>query len=644
MDRTSWIAVTLCTLGLIWWFYTQPKALPRQDVPVVHAAGDAATSQPVPAAPSNPTPEPVSPAPAPSQPEPEEQTFVINDEGIEVTFSTKGGGVKTSKIPAHEDFSGDVPTILNEFGRASVGALSTGIGQIEDAGYELKSGPGAFPIIFERTTGDNLFIRKEWTPVKHEADKGFLWQLRITFRNLAATKHTGTWHLYAGALHPLRRSDQVPCGAVWNGDGEAAWDGEDFVFDDKPQTQLEKRFSQLLWAGVRSQYYTTLIANTAPLRNLPAGGLWAQRHQIDFSSHQGGSGEVFSADAAVTLPAVALEPQQEAAHTFEVYMGPRARSVLSKLDQRPEAGRRYADVMFYGWWGFISSQMLWLLTVFQSWMGSLKASWGWAVILLTLVVRGLLWPLTIKSTRQMKRMSLLAPQMKELQAKYKDEPQRINVEVMKLYKSYGVNPLSGCLPVVIQIPIFFGLYRMLQSAVELRGQGIWWVDDLSMPDTEGNLPQWLPWFFKELPVNPLPLIMTGTMFIQMLMTPKSPDPNMQQQQRILMIMPFFFLFVCYDFASALALYWTISNIVGIIQSWAMKKLPEPALQAPVVVESGLATAGKRGSRPGVKTGKTRKGGGKRPFMELFAQRLAEQQKKAATKPRKPRSGGGPGTT
>jgi YidC/Oxa1 family membrane protein insertase len=310
--------------------------------------------------------------------------------------------------------------------------------------------------------------------------------------------------------------------------------------------------------------------------------------------------------------------------------------VLAKLDKRPEAGRHYADVMFYGWWGFVSRRMLWLLTVFQNWLGGFKSSWGLAIILLTLVVRGLMWPLTIKSTRQMKRMSLLGPQMKDIQAKYKEEPQRMNAEVMKLYKKYGVNPLNGCLPVAIQIPIFFGLYRMLQSAVELRGHGIWWVDDLSMPDTESHLPQWLPWMFGGMAVNPLPLIMAGTMFVQMLMTPKSPDPNMQQQQKILMIMPFFFLFVCYDFASALALYWTISNIIGIVQSWVMKRLPEPALVERPPGPEGDGGAGKRGGKP------PKGGGGKPSFMELFAHRLAEQQKQAATK-RDSRTGGGRGS-
>lgn len=635
MDRTSWIVVILCTLGLVGWFgwYSNlPRSAPPR--PVVEAA--VASEKPAAAAEGATAEEaPATPAEAP------EQRVMVEKDGLKVEFTSRGGGIKSLTIPAHEDFSGYQPMVLNEYGRGPVGALSRGLGDVEEASYELKSGAGELPVVFERRTPAGVVIRKSWTPVDHPASRAFLWKLDVTFTNAGAEKAVDAYSLYTGAVHPLRRNDQIPAGSVWNADGEAGWDGEGIVFDGKPEPRLERNFQQLLWAGVRSQYYTTLVAHTQPLAQLPPGRLWAERHAIDFARHQEGEGEVFGADAAVGLPQLDLAPGGQVTHAMEVYIGPRARSIFSELDDRQGANRRFAEVMFYGWWGMVSRPMLWLLTVFQGWMSGLQSSWGLAVILLTLVVRGLMWPLTIKSTRQMKRMSLLAPQMKELQEKHKEEPQRMNAEVMKLYKRYGVNPLSGCLPVLIQIPIFFGLYRMLQSAVELRGHGIWWVDDLSMPDTEGFLPHWLPWFFSGMPVNPLPLVMAGTMFVQMLMTPKSPDPNMQQQQKILLIMPFFFLFICYDFAAALALYWTISNIVGIGQTWIMKKIPDPELRErpegggpgqPVLAGGPRPTGGK---------------GGKPSFMEIFAQRLAEQQQKQNVKneersrrQQQPRTGGG----
>jgi YidC/Oxa1 family membrane protein insertase len=169
----------------------------------------------------------------------------------------------------------------------------------------------------------------------------------------------------------------------------------------------------------------------------------------------------------------------------------------------------------------------------------------------------------------MKRMSKLAPIMKELKEKHKDDPTKLNQETMQLYRDYKINPAGGCLPMFIQMPIFLGFYRMLFNAVELRHQSFLWVEDLSMPDTLFQIP------FLDIPFNLLPLLMAVTMIIQMKLTPSSGDP---MQRRIFMFMPIFFLFICYNFASALALYWTTQNIFSIGQTWLMNKLPEPELK------------------------------------------------------------------
>jgi YidC/Oxa1 family membrane protein insertase len=160
--------------------------------------------------------------------------------------------------------------------------------------------------------------------------------------------------------------------------------------------------------------------------------------------------------------------------------------------------------------------------------------------------------------------------MKELQEKYKDEPAKQQMEVMKLYKDYGVNPVGGCLPMMLQIPIFFAFYGVLQNAAELRGQPFLWVQDLSMPDTVTQI--------LGYPLNPLPLIMGITMILQMKLTPQ-PATMDKSQRMIFMFMPFIFLFICYNFAAALSLYWATQNLFAIFQSWAMKLyMPEPKLQ------------------------------------------------------------------
>jgi YidC/Oxa1 family membrane protein insertase len=166
-------------------------------------------------------------------------------------------------------------------------------------------------------------------------------------------------------------------------------------------------------------------------------------------------------------------------------------------------------------------------------------------------------------------MGALSPKMQELREKYKDDPTRMNQEVMKLYKQYGINPVGGCLPMVIQIPIFFGLFKMLGQAVELRNAKFLWVRDLSQPDTVGHLPL-LGW-----PINIIPLCMAATQIWLMQMTPKTGDAT---QRRVMMFTPLIFLFICYNFAAALALYYTTQNLFSILQFYQNKNQPMPTLE------------------------------------------------------------------
>jgi YidC/Oxa1 family membrane protein insertase len=245
-------------------------------------------------------------------------------------------------------------------------------------------------------------------------------------------------------------------------------------------------------------------------------------------------------------------------------MGPKDNHMLRQM------GEKWGNIMNYGWFSPISRLLNWVLHIIHDGIAKISHTWSWgiSIVLLTLVVRISIWPLYNKSNRSMKRMSKLKPEMDKIKEKYPNDPNRVNQEVMKLYKKYGVNPIGGCLPMLLQIPIFFGFYRMLQYAVELRHEPfLWWVNDLSQPDTVGH--------FLGFPINLLPIVMTLTSFAQMAMMPKTGD---KMQQRLMMFMPFMFLIFCYSFASALALYWTTQNIFTIFQTWITSKLPEPQLK------------------------------------------------------------------
>jgi YidC/Oxa1 family membrane protein insertase len=211
----------------------------------------------------------------------------------------------------------------------------------------------------------------------------------------------------------------------------------------------------------------------------------------------------------------------------------------------------------------------------MNWLHSfLKLPYGWAIVAITIIIKVLFWPLTQASTRSMKRMQALQPQMKAIAEKYKDDPAKKNQKTMAFMKENKVNPMSGCLPMLIQMPVFIGFFYMLRTAIELRGAGFLWNHDLSQPDTLFTIPG------TNFPFNLLPLIMGGVMLWQTHLTPPSPgvDPG---QQKIMRYLPMIFLVFLYNYSAGLALYWTVQNLLTVLQTKLTKNIPAPALASPL---------------------------------------------------------------
>jgi YidC/Oxa1 family membrane protein insertase len=272
-------------------------------------------------------------------------------------------------------------------------------------------------------------------------------------------------------------------------------------------------------------------------------------------------------EGAMGMPAFQLQPGQTNSLRFQLYVGPKIYNRLAQLQHEE------AEIMNFGMWKLVSQALLNFMNLLHGWV----RDYGVAIILLTACVKGVLWPLQNKANRSMRRMSALAPKMQELRTKYKDDPTKMNQEVMKLYKEHGVNPVGGCLPMLIQIPIFFGLFTMLGQAAELRHASFLWVTDLSQPDTIARLPG-VDW-----PINILPLIMALTSLWLMRMTPNTGDTT---QRRIMMFMPLIFLVFCYNFAAALALYYTTQNLFTILQLWVNQRQPLPVLETVAAPPTG----------------------------------------------------------
>ncbi|MCG3199358.1 MAG: YidC/Oxa1 family insertase periplasmic-domain containing protein [Candidatus Omnitrophica bacterium] len=266
------------------------------------------------------------------------------------------------------------------------------------------------------------------------------------------------------------------------------------------------------------------------------------------------------------------EPQ-----TFAVYAGPKLTESLTRL------GGGLERVVYDSWFDAICRLLEVLLKMFHS----VIPSYGVAIILLCVLSKIVLYPLSYKQAQMQKKMAILQPKIAELKEKFKDDQQRLSQEQMKLWKKHGVNPASGCLPMLAQIPIFIALYRTIQSSIDLRGAPFLWIPDLSLPDMTFFVPYPLP--FLGNAINILPAIMTAVSLWQMHDQKKiMPDPS---QARMMMMMTGFFFFILYHFSSGLVLYWLTNNVTQIIQQKIMEHLGHSASPAAVAAAAAGAANG-----------------------------------------------------
>lgn len=289
-------------------------------------------------------------------------------------------------------------------------------------------------------------------------------------------------------------------------------------FDEK--LNGERYFmGNIRWIAQEDKYFTAAIV---PLNEVEGASVWKE----------GDSAEI----------ALKLKSQK---NDFVLYAGPKEYDSLKKL------GLGLEHIIDFGWFSIVAMPLFWVLKFFYSFLGN----YGWAIIFLTIIIRIPFIPLMHKSQKSMKKMQALQPMMAEIKEKYKKDPQKMQKELTELYKKHKVNPVGGCLPLLLQIPVFIALYNVLLNAIELRGAPfILWINDLSARD---------PYYI-------LPIVMGISMVIQQKMTPSAMDPR---QAKIMMLMPVVFTFLFLTFPSGLVLYWLVNNLLAIIQQYyANKKL------------------------------------------------------------------------
>ena len=604
MDRKAWIVVVICSILLAYNFKLQndnAQILREQQAEAAKNAPEQITSAADGAQPAGLTVK--RPAAVPESTGSEEKHTL---ETGETTFelSSLEGGIKQATFKDElsvKDLSRKVR--MNDLGTNRIGALIGPAGEALDQRFYNIESQDADSIVFFGKLSNGLGVKKSWKKVTEGEGTDYRLQLTLELYNFSDVAiPIGSIQLYTGSTAPLHKGERPDyVNFFWQNDGDYDYENpshfkggffgkEKFDFTTVADEGLD-------FAGVENQFFATIVDP----ENKFSSTIRARPSQITLSPERGGDITTLLS-STMSLPDENLSPKNTKTLVFDIFMGPKNNGLIRSLEGKKD------DVMNYGFFSWISRPLNWLLNFLSGIFGGEgnSWSWGWAVVALTILIRTVMWPLHAKSTRTMKRMSKLQPKMKALKEKYPDDPNKMQQETMKLYREFGVNPMGGCLPLIFQIPVFFGFFTMLQYAVELRNEPFMWVTDLSQPDTMAHLPFGLPFLGDPVPVNILPILMAVTMVLQMKMTPKTGD---KMQQRIMMFMPLMFFFFCYNFASALALYWTTQNIFSIAQTWIMQKMPEPEL-------------------------KTSKNAGKKSMMQKLAERAeeAQKQKKAGRKP------------
>ncbi|MBA4147810.1 MAG: membrane protein insertase YidC [Verrucomicrobia bacterium] len=556
MDRKAIIVLVASFALILFWpklinhFYPPP---PKPDTDLVSTATNDISFK---TRPTEPGAEVSIATPLKSEDAPEETITLTNENGRYV-FTSHGGGLKLielqgyradiecgRKVPAERQ-----PATLNTGARVPVLAMM-GSGLTGKEVYNLtKTGTG---VRAERPLGNGLQIIKTF-----ELSTNYLVKANVRIENRSKEPlQLSSRELVVGTSTPMSAHDQgMEMGVFWYDGSDAEHVNSAFGTgfgcgggSGRTEYVSPAGASNVVWGAVHNRFFTI-----ATVPSQPANQIISRRVELAHGQEMVASNyKAITNGLETTLiyPAAVLNAGDALENSFQIYAGPKEYNLLARLGAR--FGNNLDAVMDFGFFKWVAQGLLLTMNKFHSW----GVSYGIAIILITILIKLIFWPLTNASTKSMKRMQLLQPQMKALQEKYKEDPRKMNMKLMEFMKEHKVSPLGGCLPMVIQIPIFIGFYQMLRSAIELRDVSFLWACDLSQADTIG--------YIAGFPINPLPVIWGVTMLWQARTTPMAPgmDPT---QQKIMKYMPLMILFFLYKMSAGLTLYWTVQNLLTILQ-------------------------------------------------------------------------------
>lgn len=448
------------------------------------------------------------------------ELYTLEANGFVLRFSSKGG------------------YLVEVFDKAFNSSLPfKDVGLIKEwSEYPFKISELPRGVVFDYAGEDGFKIRKTY---RIKSDNTI--ELTVGLYDVTNSKST-SYTIFCGYADPFEAKDPI---------SQRYYEASLLLGDTvtrKPLTGLKKDESfsgNIRWIGFRDKYFCAILLPQLTINKADAIKV--------------GKGTIL----ALSLPERVLTPDKAAVEdVYKIYVGPQDENILKSFSPDTE------QIINFGFFDGISKVLRFLLVICHK----VTQNWGWSIILVTILVYFALFPLSVKSMLAMKKIQTLQPKIEALKTKHKDNPQKLNTEIMELYKLEKANPFAGCLPMVLQIPVFFSLYQLLMRFIKLRGASFLWIKDLSQPDKLIVFDKSLPLIGNEL--NLLPLLMAGAMFMQQKFSVHvaSTSPEAAEQQKIMtFLMPIIFGALFYRMSSGLVLYWFVNSLLMVGFQWKISK-------------------------------------------------------------------------
>ncbi|HRE18061.1 MAG TPA: membrane protein insertase YidC [Rhodocyclaceae bacterium] len=541
MDTRRLILLLICAFTSMilvekWNRYSHPQPA------AVSAAADATPGAPTPTATLKPSaPGVAAPAPVAAVPAASSEATKIKTDLFEAVFSAQGGDLmrlELFKYTATEDKHKHLVLLDPAHSYAAQsGLIGDGLPnhktvfQWVKGPTELAEGADELKVRFE-AQAEGAKVAKVYTFKRNSYLVDVAWEV----------ENTGAAALAPHAYFQLQRDDVAPAGEssmVSTFTGAA-------VFTEAEKYQ-KLSFGDIV--GDKAKHAKTASDGWVAMVQHYFVSAWVPQGNVSreyYARKAGSEGSKNIVQAGLIVPMAPVAPGAKGALSVNLYSGPQTQGVLKQVAPGLDL------VVDYGMLTVVAAPIFWLL----EWFHKVVGNWGWAIVGLTVLIKLIFFPLSAASYKSMAKMRTLTPRLMSLKERYGDDRQKLNQEMMKLYQTEKINPLGGCLPILVQIPVFIALYWVLLGAVEMRdAPWILWIKDLSAAD----------------PFYVLPVIMVVSMVIQTKLNPTPPDPI---QAKVMMIMPFAFGFMFFWFPSGLVLYWVVNNILSIAQQWQITRMIE----------------------------------------------------------------------